>query len=203
MGVGVLSRLSGMLTKWLTKDPEHPSESVLLLNFDRLSYELRPGDVILVEGRSKVSEVIKMTTQNPWTHAALYIGRLYEIEDEAASPLVADLVVVLSFRLLVQQIEGRVKDQFPVFDPPAGQPLDLHEELGTETEKRLLGNDFISLNDERTEHPVSPLDVLLVVEAIFVRNGVLEQLPELGVRRPQSGRIELLDIIPREVRRRE
>ena len=83
MGIGVLSRLSGMLTKWLTKDPEHPSESVLLLNFDRLSYELRPGDVILVEGRSKVAEVIKMTTQNPWTHAALYIGRLYEIEDEA------------------------------------------------------------------------------------------------------------------------
>ncbi len=81
MGVGVLTRLSNMLTRWLTKDPEHPSESVLLLNFERLSYELRPGDVILVEGRSKVSEVIKMITQNPWTHAALYIGRLFEIED--------------------------------------------------------------------------------------------------------------------------
>lgn len=83
MGVGVLMRLSNMLTNWLTKDPEHPSESVLLLNFDRLSYELRPGDVILVEGRSKVSDVIKMITQNPWTHAALYIGRLFEIEDAA------------------------------------------------------------------------------------------------------------------------
>ncbi|NNF95630.1 MAG: hypothetical protein HKM94_01725 [Halobacteria archaeon] len=83
MGTGVLTRLSRTLTNWLMKDPEHPSESVLLLNFDRLSYELRPGDVILVEGRSKVSEVIKMITQDPWTHAALYIGRLYEIEDEA------------------------------------------------------------------------------------------------------------------------
>ena len=89
MGVGVLTRLSGMLTKWLTKEPEHPSESVLLLNFDRLSYELRPGDVILVEGRSKVSEVIKLTTQNPWTHAALYIGRLYEIEDETVRKTVS------------------------------------------------------------------------------------------------------------------
>ncbi len=84
MGVGVLTRLSNLLTNWLTRDPEHPSESVLLLNFERLSYELRPGDVILVEGRSKVAEVIKMITQNPWTHAALYIGRLFEIEDETA-----------------------------------------------------------------------------------------------------------------------
>ena len=89
MGVGVLTRLSRTLTNWLTKDPEHPSESVLLLNFDRLSYELRPGDVILVEGRSKVSEVIKMITQDPWTHAALYIGRLYEIEDAAVRKTVS------------------------------------------------------------------------------------------------------------------
>ena len=88
MGVGVLTRLSKALTKWLTKDPEQPSESVLLLNFDRLSYELRPGDVILVEGRSKVSEVIKMITQNPWTHAALYIGRLFEIEDKSLRAII-------------------------------------------------------------------------------------------------------------------
>jgi hypothetical protein len=81
MSVGVTSRLGKLIARWLTKDPEHPSDSVLLLNYDRLSYEIRPGDVILLEGRSKVSEVIKMITQNPWTHAALYIGRLYEIED--------------------------------------------------------------------------------------------------------------------------
>lgn len=82
MGLGVTTWVSNKIANWLTRDPEHPSESVLLLNFDRLSYELRPGDVILVEGRSKVSEVIKLITQSPWTHAALYIGRLFEIEDE-------------------------------------------------------------------------------------------------------------------------
>ena len=82
MGIGVTSRLGKLIAKWLTKDPEHPSDSVLLLNYERLSYEIRPGDVLLLEGRSKVSEVIKMITQNPWTHAALYIGRLYEIEDD-------------------------------------------------------------------------------------------------------------------------
>jgi len=82
MGAGLTSRLGKLIAKWLTKDPEHPSDSVLLLNYERLSYEIRPGDVILLEGRSKVSEVIKTITQNPWTHAALYIGRLYGIQDE-------------------------------------------------------------------------------------------------------------------------
>jgi hypothetical protein len=52
-------------------------------DFDRLSYEIRPGDVLLVEGRSRVSEVIKTITQSQWTHSALYIGRLHDIEDEA------------------------------------------------------------------------------------------------------------------------
>ena len=50
-------------------------------DFDRLSFEIRPCDVILVEGRSRVSEVIKTITQSVWTHSALYIGRLVDIED--------------------------------------------------------------------------------------------------------------------------
>jgi hypothetical protein len=83
MGASVTSRLGKLFANWLTRDPKHPSDSVLLLNYERLSYEIRPSDVILLEGRSKVSEVIKMITQNPWTHAALYVGRLYEIDDPA------------------------------------------------------------------------------------------------------------------------
>ena len=50
-------------------------------DFDRLRYEIRPGDVILVEGRSRVSEIIKTITLSNWTHSALYIGRLHDIED--------------------------------------------------------------------------------------------------------------------------
>ena len=40
------------------------------------------GDVLLVEGRSRVSEVIKIITQSSWTHSALYIGRLFDIDDK-------------------------------------------------------------------------------------------------------------------------
>ena len=35
---------------------------------------LRPGDVLLVEGSSKVSSAIKYLTQSTWSHAALFVG---------------------------------------------------------------------------------------------------------------------------------
>jgi hypothetical protein len=44
---------------------------------------LRPGDVLLVEGHSNVSEIIKSITQSIWTHSFLYIGRLHDIDDPA------------------------------------------------------------------------------------------------------------------------
>lgn len=50
-------------------------------DFDRLRYEIRPGDVILVEGRTPVSEIIKTITLSNWTHSAIYIGRLHNIDD--------------------------------------------------------------------------------------------------------------------------
>lgn len=54
-----------------------------LSDFDRLRYEIRPGDVILVEGRSPVSEIIKTITLSNWTHSSIYIGRLHNIDDPA------------------------------------------------------------------------------------------------------------------------
>ena len=82
MEFGLKSRLGRWLTQWLTKE-SHSAEDTLLYDFDRLCYEIRPGDVILVEGRSRVSDVIKLITQTTWTHAALYVGRLYDIHDGA------------------------------------------------------------------------------------------------------------------------
>lgn len=69
----------GKVTVWLTK--EGPPPPTPLCDFGRLGFELRTGDVLLVEGRSRVSEVIKVITQSPWSHSALYIGRLYDITD--------------------------------------------------------------------------------------------------------------------------
>lgn len=35
---------------------------------------LRPGDIILVEGNTRLSAIIKYLTQSTWSHAALYVG---------------------------------------------------------------------------------------------------------------------------------
>lgn len=64
---------------WLTY--ESPGKHSPLTNFERLRYELRQGDVLLIEGRSNVSEIIKSITQSIWTHSCLYIGRLHDIDD--------------------------------------------------------------------------------------------------------------------------
>ncbi|MFT6052180.1 MAG: hypothetical protein ACI9B9_001828 [Halioglobus sp.] len=67
--------------KWQKPLPTTP-----LSDFERIRHEVRPCDVVLIEGRSRVAEVIKLITQSAWSHAALYIGRLHDIED----PLLRD-----------------------------------------------------------------------------------------------------------------
>ncbi len=67
------------ITDWLTYEPAEPS--VHPSDFARMRHEIRPADVLLVEGRSRVSEIIKIITLSSWSHAALYIGRVHDIED--------------------------------------------------------------------------------------------------------------------------
>jgi hypothetical protein len=63
-----------------------------LSDFERIRDELKPCDVILVEGRSRASDVIKLVTQSPWSHAALYIGRPSEIDRPHLREMIADHV---------------------------------------------------------------------------------------------------------------
>jgi hypothetical protein len=72
--------LINKITNWLTEDAQPPRDFPLS-NFERILYEVRPCDVLLIEGRTRVSEVIRTITQSPWTHAVLYIGRLRDIEN--------------------------------------------------------------------------------------------------------------------------
>jgi hypothetical protein len=41
---------------------------------EALAMALRPADIVLVEGNSHVSSVIKYLTQSTWSHAAMYVG---------------------------------------------------------------------------------------------------------------------------------
>jgi hypothetical protein len=70
---------------WLTYEP--PTHEIMPYDFNRLKFEVRPGDVLLIEGRSRISSVIRTITQSPWTHAALYIGRAIDFDDDEDSHL--------------------------------------------------------------------------------------------------------------------
>lgn len=61
-------------------DPVNPQHK-FMCDFDRVVYEIRPCDVLLIEGNSRISQVIRTITESPWTHACLYIGRLHDIEN--------------------------------------------------------------------------------------------------------------------------
>jgi len=82
------SGLSDRFTRWLVceHEPTEPPQC----DFERLTEKVRLGDVVLVEGRSRVSEVIAWITLSPWTHAALYLGRLEDIRDPTLRARVAN-----------------------------------------------------------------------------------------------------------------
>ncbi|MBB72592.1 MAG: hypothetical protein CMF50_09365 [Legionellales bacterium] len=67
------------IVAWLSHERER--HKAPLCDFEKIRYEIRPCDVLLIEGRSRVSEVIQRITQSPWSHAALYLGRIHDIED--------------------------------------------------------------------------------------------------------------------------
>ena len=83
----VMSRLGQGLDKFLTK-PTAYYKTFSVLNTEQLHANLRLGDLILVEGNSRISSAIKYLTQSTWSHVCIFIGQqpgLYPI-------LEADLV---------------------------------------------------------------------------------------------------------------
>ena len=88
--MAVSSWLMGKISRWLNMNVEIDSDEIPLTDFERLSEELRLGDVVLVEGRSRVSNIIKSITFSPWTHSVLYIGRLSEINDGSLKNKIAE-----------------------------------------------------------------------------------------------------------------
>ncbi|MEG3638071.1 YiiX/YebB-like N1pC/P60 family cysteine hydrolase [Magnetococcus sp. PR-3] len=85
--MAILQRWMRRLIEYLME--ESPPEGMAVCNFDRMRTELKPCDVILVEGRSRIAEVIKTITQSTWSHAALYVGQLRDLKDAALRRQVA------------------------------------------------------------------------------------------------------------------
>ena len=62
------------LAAWLNAETQPPPRAASDLT--RAAPALVPGDVVLVEGRSRIGRLIKRISQSPWTHSAIFVGRI-------------------------------------------------------------------------------------------------------------------------------
>jgi len=67
----------------------------------QLRRTLRPGDVLLVEGNTRISIAIKYLTQSTWSHAALFIGpRVANGDDDPDPPVLLEADLVAGVRIV-------------------------------------------------------------------------------------------------------
>jgi permuted papain-like amidase YaeF/Yiix C92 family enzyme len=69
----LLNKLFGFAAALLTK-PIARYTLTIPNDLAQLRKHVRKGDVLLVEGNERVSEVIKYLSQSSWSHAAIYVG---------------------------------------------------------------------------------------------------------------------------------
>jgi len=65
--------LGRKLARYLSR-PIKSYEPFAISDPGKLAAVLQPGDVLLVDGNSRVSTAIKYLTQSTWSHAAMYVG---------------------------------------------------------------------------------------------------------------------------------
>ena len=61
---------------------EVPQRQTPLVHYQTLKNAIKPADVLLVEGRSRLGRMIKVLSQSIWTHTALCIGEFHDIKDK-------------------------------------------------------------------------------------------------------------------------
>ena len=83
----MMSWLGGRLSIYLSQRMAS-HEPMVALDTARYIACLKPADVLLVEGDTRLSVAIKYLTQSTWSHAALYIGPEAGLRDATGTPLV-------------------------------------------------------------------------------------------------------------------
>ncbi|MDH5479221.1 MAG: YiiX/YebB-like N1pC/P60 family cysteine hydrolase [Nitrosomonas sp.] len=83
---GLTETVGRKLARFLTK-PVRQGTQVTSISQEQLTATLQPGDVLLIEGNTRLSIPIKYLTQSTWSHAALYIGDALTPQESWQLPL--------------------------------------------------------------------------------------------------------------------
>ena len=114
----VFKQFIAFILEWLTRTGEAREHG--LSDFDRIRAEIKPCDVVLVEGSSKADRTIQAVTRSPWSHAALYVGRPLDIADSDLKTIISHFFQGAPDTPLL--IEARLGEGIVV------TPLDLYEQ---------------------------------------------------------------------------
>lgn len=85
----ILDSFFGRISRYLLDRLETPVASYdnrMINNMKQLGRTIRPGDVLLVEGSSRLSQIIKVLSQSCWSHVAFYVGDLLTREPWTEQP---------------------------------------------------------------------------------------------------------------------
>jgi len=89
----VFEKMGRWLAEFLSR-PLPGYEEFSLVSAQQLRQVLQPGDLLLVEGKSRISTAIKYLTQSTWSHVALYIGDFEEHEALLEADLEQGIITV-------------------------------------------------------------------------------------------------------------
>jgi hypothetical protein len=103
----VLNRIGQRLAAYLSQPIERDLQVATSKPGD-LAATLKKGDVLLVEGNSRISTAIKYLTQSTWSHAALYIGdALNDTRENTDQSLLVEAHITEGVRLVPQSLYSR------------------------------------------------------------------------------------------------
>ncbi len=68
------------------QEPSRDYTPFSVSNSRLLRENLRPGDVLLIEGNQRISVVVKYLTQSTWSHAAMYVGDAVSSDSSGSEP---------------------------------------------------------------------------------------------------------------------
>ena len=97
--------LNKKFTKYWMKESRNPRPYIS--QFEDIIHNIRPGDIILVEGNSRAAQMVKKITMS-WSHVSLYIGRLHDIEDpELREKIIKHFDPNPNEQLIVESVFGK------------------------------------------------------------------------------------------------
>lgn len=89
----VMSYIGDGLARFLSK-PTAYYKTFSVFSQEQLLANLRPGDLLLVEGDSRISSAIKYLTQSTWSHVCIYIGEQPGLQPILEADLIEGVITV-------------------------------------------------------------------------------------------------------------